>query len=289
MSCYSFAYVPRPPRAWSRVQHACTFSEETSAIPSIFSADMLAKGNVLQYKANSARLSKSQRYSLQVQKKWTNRNTTWASQNPYNSQNTNPNTQWLQRTSAVLVNVNATNGAVEGLSSATETTACSNASESAENPPAPSPILPPSPSDNNGGGGDSGTAPPAPVLPPSPSDNGNSGSGTAPPISVLPTSDSEESPLVPAPIVIEDGGRLICSVQANPCTGEVIQQQPAEQAYHLTSDSDVPGVIRPLYWNDGIQTWFPRQNLTMNNSGNKWPYTTSGTPTYVAAIRPPLP
>lgn len=283
MACYPFPYVPQPPRAWSRVQHPCTFSsanEEDVGLTGL----MLSKGNVLQYKANSARLAAWQRYSLQAQGKWTNRNTTWATQqySRPNASYTNPNTQWLRRVSATLVNVNAVNGAVEGLSSATETTACAQAAAEETQPPGPASVLPPSPSESGGGG----SPPPPPFVPPPPPPP--SGGGTTAPVDMLPASGGQEPPLVPPPIVIEDGGQLICNVQEHPCTGQVLSQQPAEQAFNLTTDSDVPGPIQPLYWNDGTPTWFPRQNLTMNNSGTKWPYTTRGPPTFVAAVRPPF-
>lgn len=48
------------------------------------------------------------------------------------------------------------------------------------------------------------------------------------------------------PIVIQDGGILVC--RSNPSV----------------ASQTVP-------WNDGMQTWYPRQRLTMPTSGNKWP------------------
>lgn len=69
----------------------------------------------------------------------------------------------------------------------------------------------------------------------------------------------------------KDGGSLICSTYENPCTGEVIKRT-FQPNYYPTSDSDVPGPIQYLYWDPRLQTWFPRQRLTMNNSTNKWPY-----------------
>lgn len=70
--------------------------------------------------------------------------------------------------------------------------------------------------------------------------------------------------------VIQDFGTLICNVQEDICTGQ-IKSQPANNNCNLTSDSDVPGTIQSLCWNDGIQTWYPRQRYIMTNSGNKWP------------------
>jgi len=68
----------------------------------------------------------------------------------------------------------------------------------------------------------------------------------------------------------KDGGVLVCGTYENPCTGEVVERT-FQQNYYPTSDSDVPGPIRYLYWDPRLQTWFPRQRLTMNNSTDKWP------------------
>lgn len=68
----------------------------------------------------------------------------------------------------------------------------------------------------------------------------------------------------------KDGGILVCGTYENPCTGEVTERT-FQPNYYPTSDSDVPGPIQLLYWDPRLQTWFPRQRLTMNNSLNKWP------------------
>lgn len=70
--------------------------------------------------------------------------------------------------------------------------------------------------------------------------------------------------------VIQDFGVLLCNVQENICTGQVINKQRTDNC-NLTSDSDVPGSIIELCWNDGIQTWYPKSRYVMTNSGNKWP------------------
>ena len=72
-------------------------------------------------------------------------------------------------------------------------------------------------------------------------------------------------------IVIQDGGVLICSVQENVCTGET-KSTISQKICNPTTDSNVPGPIQELCWNDGTQTWFPRQRYIMTNSGNKFPY-----------------
>ena len=84
---------------------------------------------------------------------------------------------------------------------------------------------------------------------------------------------------------IKDGGSLICNKVADPCTDVVIKTTQNPLCY-LTSDSDVPGPLQKLCWNDGTQTWYPRQNLTMNNSANKWPEGYKG---FTSAVSPGAP
>jgi len=74
----------------------------------------------------------------------------------------------------------------------------------------------------------------------------------------------------PFATTFKDGGTLVCNTYQNPCTGEVIKGYPSSK-YHPSSDSDVPGPIVPLYWDERLTSWYPRQRYTMNNSANKWP------------------
>jgi hypothetical protein len=69
---------------------------------------------------------------------------------------------------------------------------------------------------------------------------------------------------------IKDGGKLIGNTVVNPCSGDVILRTKTENCYP-TTDSNVPGTIQNLCWNDRIQTWYPKQRLQMTNSGDKWP------------------
>ena len=79
-------------------------------------------------------------------------------------------------------------------------------------------------------------------------------------------------PVTPVePIVIQDGGVLICSVQEDVCTGKT-KSTLSQKLCNPTTDSDVPGQIQDLCWNDETQTWYPRQRYIMTNSGNKFPY-----------------
>ena len=92
-----------------------------------------------------------------------------------------------------------------------------------------------------------------------------------------PTSNNSQT----QPIVIQDLGNLVCGTYQNICTGETISQ-PTDQLCHPTTDSDVPGAIMELCWNNGTPTWFPRQRYIMTNSGNKWPTNA----TLLSAVKP---
>ena len=249
-------YLPFPPRAWSRVQNSCSVTTNienngyvklpysTQLVPASsldYHLAMLNKGNVLQYKANSSNLTKKQKYSLIAQGKWVNRNTTWATQNTRGY--TNPNTTDLKRINAFNIAINPVSNTIIGTT--TEPITCITPIKPVY------PNLPPQP-------GGSSLNPE--IIPPPPT---------------IPTNNDTVIPVVPIvpptqPIVIPDGGNLICSIQENPCTGQTVNHL-SQQVYNLTSDSDVPGKIEPLYWNDGTPTWYPRQRYFMTNSDNKWP------------------
>jgi hypothetical protein len=70
------------------------------------------------------------------------------------------------------------------------------------------------------------------------------------------------------PVYIQDFGTLVCGTLENPVTGVVITQPPKPNC-HPTTDSDVPGRITELCWNDGITPWFPRTRYNMSNSNSK--------------------
>ena len=197
MSCDNNCYLPIPSRAWSRVQHSCSFfdiSQQSNQSESYLRSAMLNKGNILQYKKNSSNLTKQQRYSQIAKGLWTNRNTTWATQSTRGY--TNPNNKSLQR-------VNSINITLDGVP-------------------------------------------------------------TTNPVTCIPPVNLNE------PIVIQDFGTLVCGTYENPCTGVIIQQ-PTDIICHPTTESDVPGQIMDLCWNDGTPTWYPKQQYIMTNSGNKWP------------------
>jgi hypothetical protein len=102
-------YNPIPTRVWSRVQSQCTFTNPgatydqiyiplTNQIVSQKQADyenkQIYKGNILQYKGNSARLTKAQKYSQLAKMNGPNRTKVFATQSQTYS---NPNTTGLLR------------------------------------------------------------------------------------------------------------------------------------------------------------------------------------------------
>jgi len=102
-------YNPIPPRVWSRVQNQCTYivpgsTYEEAFIPltgqivsqaqADYETKQIYKGNILQYKANSARLTKSQKYSQLARCSGPNRTKVFATQS---QTYTNPNTTGLLR------------------------------------------------------------------------------------------------------------------------------------------------------------------------------------------------
>jgi hypothetical protein len=250
MTCNSNCYLPNPPRAWSRVQNSCFLSDifqqgaqfkvpySGKLVPAstlYLENAMLNKGNVLQYKKNSSNLTKQQRYSQIAKGQWTNRNTTWATQSTRGY--TNPNNQSLER-------ANSINITLAGLPTTAPVTC-------PQLPNIINQLLP-----LTGGGGSANPE----VIPPPPPPTESSGNMLPPAI--------VEPPL--EPIVIQDLGTLVCGTQENICTGKIIRQ-PADSFCHPTTDSDVPGSIIELCWNDGTPTWYPRQRYIMTNSTNKWP------------------
>lgn len=257
MSCLGPLYNPSIPKEWTRFENRCVYQQplavadintqvyipllqKTVPIGSVqYELAMLSKGNVLQYKKNSSNITKAQKYAQIAQGMWTNRNTTWASQT---QTVTSPNTKSLRR-------VNYTNSViVNGIAVPTiDPITC------------PSPIIPVYPVLPNSGGNEPNPIPP-PVLPPTPQPSGPSGP-IIPPIIIIP---------IPPPIVIPNGGSLVCNVIENICTGE-IYSITVDQKCYPTSDSDVPGPIINLCYNNSLPTYYPKTKLTYGTSGNKWP------------------
>jgi len=244
MSCLGPCYLPVPPRQWSRVQNSCAYDTEsppeTIKVPLIgttipFSA--LAYQTALINKGNVLQYKKNSS-NLNKQQIYTQiAKGMWTNRNTtwatQSQTYSNPNTQHLKRIGGEFITVN---GEVN--------TIC--------------PVIPPKTNDilpsikytrNNNN----------PVIPPPPT--------VINPTNIIPVVEPD------APnnnIAILDFGNLLCNTTENICTGET-KTQPANSNWHPTTDSDVPGTIQELYWNARIQTWYPKQRLTMNNSTDKWP------------------
>ena len=220
------SYNPIPPRAWSRVEGRCTFIDPsdnytTAFIPltnqtvsqaqADYEMKMLYKGNILQYKANSARFTKSQLYSQLARCAGPNRTKVFATQSETYS---NPNTTGLLRTGFTVYNFpNQVVGAPNNIS--------------------------------------------GPFAYNIPNPNG------------CPSTS------------VQEGGTLVCGTSANPCTGEIYKRSSTTSVIcNSASSSNVPGPT-VLCWNNKVQSFFPRQNLINNNSGNKWPVNYKG---FVSAV-----
>ena len=105
----SYNYNPKPTRAWSRVQNQCTYiapnssynqayipltNQTVSQAQANYEDKLMYKGNILQYKGNSSRLTKQQRYSQLAKGFGPNRTKVFATQSETYS---NPNTTGLLR------------------------------------------------------------------------------------------------------------------------------------------------------------------------------------------------
>jgi hypothetical protein len=109
------SYLPIPPRVWSRVQNPCTYivpesSYQEAFIPltgqtvsqaqANYEDKLLYKGNVLQYKGNSSRLTKQQKYTQLAKGFGPNRKKVFATQSQIY---TNPNTSNLLRVNYITI------------------------------------------------------------------------------------------------------------------------------------------------------------------------------------------
>lgn len=233
MACPVY-YNPNPTKVWYRVESPCPYG--TVGQDNVHEKEMMRKGNILQYKCNSSNLTKNQKYSKIARGMWTNRTKTWASQTATVSM---PNTQSLRRVNYTTIDLNGnpTSGPIT----------------------CPKPKVPPIFNTlriNPGPGPKPG--PVIPPIPPTPSENNFA----------IPFT---EATTVPEPVIIPDGGSLICNIVENICTGQILEVTGSNNC-HPTTDSDVPGKIITLCYNKDLhQTYYPRQRYTMPVSGNKFP------------------
>ena len=224
-------YNPIPPRIWSRVQNNCTYTVDSSynslyqplinrtlsSGEAYFKDKQLYKGNILQYKGNSSRITKKQKYAQIAKGMWCNRTKVFATQS---QTYTNPNTTGLLRVNYTTL-------------------------------PYPNQIV----------------------------GQPNNISG--------PFQYNVPSPYGCPTTSVQDGGNLVCGTYINPCSGQVIQTTPQPGLIcNSSTASDVPGTPVDLCWTPKVQTFFPKNNLTMSNSGNKWPEGYKG---FVSALTPAAP
>ena len=106
-------YKPTPPRVWSRVQSQCTYTDASdnsninfeqvyipltgqvvSQAQANYEKQLFYKGNILQYRINSSKFTKAQKYSQLAKMYGPNRTKVYATQN---QTYTNPNTTGLLR------------------------------------------------------------------------------------------------------------------------------------------------------------------------------------------------
>ena len=246
MSCLGENYNPSVTRTWNRYQSRCfvdlsnnptnyiTMPLTGETVPYAefaFNMQMLHKGNILQYKKNSFNITKKERYTKIAQGKWASKQRTWAIQS---SRMTNPNTQYFQRANTINID--------------SSTLAQSD--------------LPPS----------CPTLPPIPTVPVTntPVTNGPNTNPVVPPPPATDVSNSTVFPSVPIPPpippnIIQDLGNLVCTVREDICTGETVAQRSRSNC-NPTSDSNVPGPITQLCWNNRVQPWLPRQHLVMSTA-----------------------
>lgn len=264
MSCDGITYIPIPANAWYREETKCTSNNDNN---------MLIKGNVLQYKNNASNFSQNQIYSKLITGKWINKNTSWANQSETGI--TNPNNGFLKRINSTNIAINYETGEIIGPTNSPIT--CPIYANSYQPPPA-------LPQNLNNDNNKSKKYKMQNIFFPIKKYNSTKTKTLTsnPNENVLPYRTQQPSSNI---IVIQDGGNLLCNVIQNPCNPSQIIQTKSYNPCNISSDSDVPGKIIPLCWDNSIKSWYPKQKTTMSTSNSKWP-TTSGPPnnvTYIAA------
>lgn len=231
MSCLGQLYRPIPPREWNRYQPNCPTNLEES--------QMYRKANILQYKNNSAQLTRLQKYGFLAKRNFIS----WASQTQTASF---PNIHLLKRINQSYIVAPQSSNIIDNNNiTSYELLDCI---KSKINNPKNLPSIA------------TGGQPPQPLPPPPPPDE-NPNYPILPPIVV--------NPGIPI-YLIPNGGKLICNTIENPCTGEILQKTRNKNCYP-TSCSDVPGKIQLLCWSGRLPTFFPKVKRTYGTSDNKWP------------------
>ena len=283
MSCLGPGYNPQPPREWYRFENRQPdLSNQTLPSPSqtplptgrtiyvpILNAyvnvndsvgyqdAVYKKGNILQYKANSASFTKAQTYSQIAQGNWQNRTKTWSSQSVWTS---DPNTASLKRVNYTYSYLNPSTGTIlpaptlahDNISFYTNTNCAIGSSLNAISQKTFS-SLPPLAQTST-----TNTA--------LPSQSTIVYANSSNPLTTLIPGNSQNQKIV----LIQDGGSLVGNVTVNPCTGDTEKITFSRQCTPSTG-SDVPGPAVTLCWNAGLQTYYPRVRRTYTDAGNKFP------------------
>jgi len=230
MSCLGPSYNPNPTRTWFRFDNNLNDLVSSSEGP----IAMLNKGNVLQYKKNSSRLTKGQRYAELVRGNMT-RKKAYASQTETTT-NFNTRSMQLRNSGTIITNNVSRNNPITCNSANIPYNNLVPANYSGGNTPN-TPIIPP---------------PPPPPPPPS---------GDSNPL-LPPTNDIPDLP----PVIIPDGGTLTCNIIAYLCTGEILKVTNNRDCYP-TTDSNVPLPLEELCYDGTFPTFFPHK-VYNPSSGN---------------------
>lgn len=248
MYCFNGnCYLPVPPRAWSRVQNSCSVIAPTNDTDNAF-VKVPYTNEVVPYVELGPRLAMLNKGNVLQYKKNSSNLTQWQKYSKIaKGQWVNRTTTWASQSTRGFTDPNTQQLQRVGGTPGTTNSYCPK--------PLP-PLNPVLPSTQGGGGGPDG--PPLPPPPPNP-----------------PVNPGNVIPVVPAPppdepVIFPDFGNLVCGTYENLCTGTVIAPIKLSNC-NPTTDSDVPGPIEELCWNDGNPTWYPRQRYIMSNSTDKWP------------------
>ena len=262
MFCFNGkCYLPQPPRAWSRVQNSCSLIAPTNDTDNAF-VRVPYTDQIVPYVELGPRLAMINKGNVLQYKKNSSNLTNWQKYSLIaKGQWVNRTTTWASQSTRGYTDPNTQHLQRVGGTPGTPNAYCPII------PIINNPVLPP----NSGGGGGGNPPPPLPPPPPKP-----------------PVDPGTVIPLVPPPIVepviFPDFGNLVCGTKENLCTGEVITAIKTDNC-NPTTDSDVPGPIELLCWNDGNPTWYPRQRYIMGNSTDKWPVNA----VLGVAVRPAVP
>jgi hypothetical protein len=266
MSCLGPNYNPIPTREWDRFENVCIHNNNNSSYTNnnnnsiiwngkSFPLSDLKKGNVLEYKKNSANITKQQRYAQIAKGKWINRTNTWASQT---ETYTNPNVGSLKRIcySKIITN----NRQLENASR------CLNSNQPTDLPLSCNKYMKPT----------------FKSLPVNKLYNNNNNSNNNTPIrpkklnltlpSTIQNNTNTNINLTQknvTPNVIPSGGMLVYNITENICTGEIYNITEPQTCFSST-DSDIPGKPTTLCYNSNLPTYYPRQRKTYSEGG-KWP------------------